>query len=123
MKSLNAPLIPSNKPKLPDQLRAAIRLRHDSIHPEEASVQWAHRFILFLGKRHPEEMGRPYSNGTKAAGAQGCRHHDGLYACAEAGRKRGSQPLRRYLISPWPCSIRRGELQAGNVSGDSFELF
>ncbi|MDC4207141.1 MAG: hypothetical protein MPW14_25165 (plasmid) [Candidatus Manganitrophus sp.] len=41
---------------------------------------------------------------------------------AKAGRTRGSHPLRRYLISPWPCSIRSGDLQAGNVSGDSFEL-
>jgi integron integrase len=38
-------------------LRAEIRLRHYSIRTEEAYVDWARRFILFHGKRHPQEMG------------------------------------------------------------------
>lgn len=50
---------PHLKPKLLDQLRQAIRLRHYSIRTEEAYVQWAKRFILFHNKRHPREMGRP----------------------------------------------------------------
>jgi len=45
-------------PKLLDQLRDAIRLRHYSIRTEETYVQWVRRFILFHGRRHPEEMGR-----------------------------------------------------------------
>ncbi|HET8760247.1 MAG TPA: phage integrase N-terminal SAM-like domain-containing protein, partial [Nitrospiria bacterium] len=47
------------KPKLLDQLRHTIRLRHYSIRTEEAYVQWAKRFILFHKKRHPQDMGRP----------------------------------------------------------------
>lgn len=44
-------------PKLLDQVRHAIRLKHYSIRTEEAYVQWVKRFILFHNKRHPNEMG------------------------------------------------------------------
>ncbi|HUL71914.1 MAG TPA: integron integrase [Vicinamibacterales bacterium] len=44
-------------PKLLDQLREAIRVRHYSPRTEEAYVAWVRRFILFHGKRHPREMG------------------------------------------------------------------
>ncbi len=46
-----------SQPKLLDQLRDAIRVRHYSIRTEQAYVQWARRFILFHNKRHPNEMG------------------------------------------------------------------
>jgi integron integrase len=42
-----------------DRIREALRLRHYSLRTEEAYVQWARRFILFHGKRHPLEMGAP----------------------------------------------------------------
>jgi len=45
------------KPKLLDQVREAIRMRHYSMRTEEAYVSWIKRFILFHGKRHPLEMG------------------------------------------------------------------
>ncbi len=45
------------RPKLLDQVREVIRLRHYSIRTEEAYVNVARRFILFHGKRHPREMG------------------------------------------------------------------
>lgn len=44
-------------PKLLDQVRARIRLRHYSASTEEAYVRWIRRFILFHGKRHPRDMG------------------------------------------------------------------
>lgn len=47
----------SRQPRLLDQVRSAIRLRHYSIRTEEAYVQWIRRFILFHNKRHPLEMG------------------------------------------------------------------
>lgn len=46
-----------NKPKLLDQVRQVIRTKHYSIRTEQAYVQWIKRFILFHGKRHPQEMG------------------------------------------------------------------
>jgi hypothetical protein len=46
------------KPKLLDQVREAIRIRHYSGQTEEAYVSWIRRFILFHNKRHPLEMGK-----------------------------------------------------------------
>lgn len=43
--------------ELLDRMRAEIRTRHYSIRTEEAYADWARRFILFHGKRHPQEMG------------------------------------------------------------------
>ncbi|PYJ49789.1 MAG: hypothetical protein DME87_08360 [Verrucomicrobia bacterium] len=45
-----------NKPKLLDQVRNVIRIKHYSIRTEQAYVDWIKRFILFHGKRHPGEM-------------------------------------------------------------------
>src|SRR5947207_800480 len=45
------------KKKLLDQVRAAIRVRHYALRTEQAYTDWIRRFILFQGKRHPEEMG------------------------------------------------------------------
>ena len=37
-------------------------MRHYSLRTEEAYVGWITRFILFHGKRHPNEMGEPEIN-------------------------------------------------------------
>jgi integron integrase len=47
---------PQNKPKLLDQVRQLMRVRHYSIRTEEAYVGWIRRYILFHGKRHPSEL-------------------------------------------------------------------
>ncbi len=47
-----------NQPRLLDQVRNAIRVRHYSIRTEQAYVGWIKRFILFHGKRHPKDMGK-----------------------------------------------------------------
>jgi integrase len=39
-------------------MRDAIRVRQHSLATERNYVQWARRFILFHGKRHPGEMGK-----------------------------------------------------------------
>lgn len=44
-------------PKLLDQVRDKIRVKHYSIRTETQYVQWVRRFILFHDKRHPREMG------------------------------------------------------------------
>ncbi|MEZ5581927.1 MAG: integron integrase [Candidatus Competibacteraceae bacterium] len=44
-------------PKLLDQVRAKIRLKHYSIRTEQAYVDRIRRFVLFHDKRHPTEMG------------------------------------------------------------------
>jgi integron integrase len=45
------------KPKLLDQVREAMRLRHMSYRTEEAYVNWIRRFIFFHNRRHPKDMG------------------------------------------------------------------
>lgn len=45
------------KPKLLDQVRELLRAKYYSIRTEEAYLGWIRRFILFSGKRHPNEMG------------------------------------------------------------------
>jgi len=45
-------------PKLLDQVRAALRIKHYSLRTEEAYVNWITRFILFHDKRHPKDLGR-----------------------------------------------------------------
>jgi integron integrase len=50
------------KPKLLDQVRAAIRVRHYSIRTEEAYVQWVKRYIYFHGKRHPKDLDEVHVN-------------------------------------------------------------
>lgn len=46
-------------PKLLDQLRDALRVRHYSIRTEQAYLDWVVRFIRFHNKRHPRELGAP----------------------------------------------------------------
>ena len=47
----------SKPPRLLDQVRAKIRVKHYSLRTEQAYVDWIKRFILFNGKRHPAELG------------------------------------------------------------------
>jgi len=49
--------MPTATPRLLDQVRDRIRLKHYSIRTEESYVDWIRRFVLFQGKRHPREMG------------------------------------------------------------------
>lgn len=46
------------KPRLLDQIRDRIRLKHYSRRTEDVYVDWAKRFILYHNKRHPQEMGK-----------------------------------------------------------------
>jgi integron integrase len=48
---------PSHAPKLLDQVRGKIRLKHYSIRTEQTYVDWIKRFILHFDKRHPRELG------------------------------------------------------------------
>jgi len=48
-----------NKPKLLDELRSVLRMKHYSYRTEQSYVYWARRYILFHGKKHPNTMGVP----------------------------------------------------------------
>ena len=47
----------TQKPKLLDQVRQAIRLKNYSYRTEKAYVNWIKRYILFHQKQHPADMG------------------------------------------------------------------
>ena len=46
-----------SSPKLLDQVRNAIRIRHYSLRTEETYVYWIRWFVRFNGLRHPRDMG------------------------------------------------------------------
>ena len=45
-------------PRLLEQVRSVVRLKHYSLRTEEAYLHWVKEYILFNQKRHPSEMGR-----------------------------------------------------------------
>ena len=57
MKPDTSDFVEKPAPRLLEQLRAAIRLRHYSIRTEKAYVHWVVRYLRFHGLRHPAEMG------------------------------------------------------------------
>lgn len=57
MLRMNSPPTAVKPPRLLDQIREAIRLKHYSIRTEDVYVDWTRRFVLFHGKRHPRDMG------------------------------------------------------------------
>ncbi|HWG11551.1 MAG TPA: integron integrase [Rhodanobacteraceae bacterium] len=67
-------------PRLLDEVRRRLRLKHYSLRTEQAYVGWIRRYILFSGKRHPREMGAEHVerflsdlavHGSVAASTQG----------------------------------------------------
>lgn len=58
----------SKPPKLLDCMRDALRVRHYSYRTEQAYLDWARRYILFHGKRHPAEMGAVGTTGIRGHG-------------------------------------------------------
>ena len=50
------------KPKLLDQLREALRVRHYSLRTEQTYCLWVKRVIFFHHVRHPAEMAEPEIN-------------------------------------------------------------
>jgi integron integrase len=44
-------------PRLLDQVRARIRVKHYALRTEKVYVDWVKRFVLFHGKRHPRTLG------------------------------------------------------------------
>ncbi|HXS72655.1 MAG TPA: phage integrase N-terminal SAM-like domain-containing protein, partial [Rhodanobacteraceae bacterium] len=47
----------SRSPRLVDEIRARLRLKHYSFRTEQAYIGWVRRYILASGKRHPRDMG------------------------------------------------------------------
>ena len=52
---MNKPI--ENKPRLLDQVRDKIRLKHYSYRTEQSYIAWIKRFIFFHDRQHPDTMG------------------------------------------------------------------
>lgn len=46
------------RPRLLDEVRSRIRVKHYSLRTEKVYIAWIRRFILANGKRHPRELGQ-----------------------------------------------------------------
>ena len=55
MSEINTPVI--SAPRLLDQVRDCIRVKHYRIRTERTYLDWIKRYILFHDKRHPKDMG------------------------------------------------------------------
>lgn len=54
---VNAVAGAARQPRLLDEVRRRLRLKHYSLRTEQAYVGWIRRYILFSNKRHPRELG------------------------------------------------------------------
>jgi len=50
--------VAESAPKLLDQVRERLRVKHYCLRTEDAYLGWIKRYILFHGKRHPSGMGK-----------------------------------------------------------------
>ncbi|MDZ4344613.1 MAG: integron integrase [Candidatus Binatia bacterium] len=117
-----APNLP--KPKLLDQVREAIRMRHYSPKTEDSYVHWIKRFIFFHNKRHPAEMAEPeiarfLSNLATESRVSGSTQNQALNALLflyhqvlgkEIGYVNGV--VRAKKAPRLPVVLTRGEIQA-----------
>src|SRR5579863_3391699 len=55
--AIKTPVGSTLRPRLFDEVRRKLRVRHYSLRTERVYLQWMRRFILMNGKRHPREMG------------------------------------------------------------------
>ena len=52
-------MVPNPRLRLRDQLHEVMRFKQFSTRTEDAYWNWIRQFILFHGKRHPRELGKP----------------------------------------------------------------
>ncbi len=102
----------NDKPKLLDQVRNALRVRHLALSTEKTYVDWIRRFILFHNKRHPLEMGKQLEQPNKTVEEARREVQEGanerLLACVDA-RKNGGAAAP--LFQPPSPAGKRGQLQ------------
>ena len=54
---VNAGTANTQAPRLMDEARHHLRLKHDSLRTEQAYVGWIRRYVRANGKRHPRALG------------------------------------------------------------------
>ena len=53
------PTVSTQNPRLLDQVRHTLRIKHYALRTEEAYLNWIKRFILFHHKQHPQHLNSP----------------------------------------------------------------
>ena len=80
-------------PRLLDQVRTAIRVRHYSTSTEKNYCYWIRFFIRFHNMRHPPAgAGFKPAHHSGVARSRGCAYHRDLYPCVEDQPGRRAQP-------------------------------
>ena len=109
-----------SQPRLLDQMRDVLRLKHRSVRTEKAYIGWVKRFILFHDKRHPKDMGTAEIRAFLVYLAT----HEHVAASTQNGAlnapARQPQPRRLPVTShpSWPCPAARAcSLPAADRAG------
>ena len=68
--------VSTGSPRLLEQVRDRLRVKHYSLRTEQVYVQWIRRYIVFHDKRRPMEMGEIEVEAflTSLAGSMGADH-------------------------------------------------
>ena len=101
-----------DKPKLLDRLRSVLRLKHCSIRTETTYVDWARRFILFHGKRHPEtkdaeEVTAFLNHSAQGGGVAASTQNEALSALLFLYKEVLAQPLGQLGVVERPQRLPR----------------
>lgn len=95
-------------PRLLDQVRDRLRLKHYSLRTEEAYVYWIRRYILATGKKHPREL-----NGVAVEGfLSHLATHDNVAASTQAQALSAILFLYRQVLAidlPWMENVVRAK--------------
>ncbi len=100
--------VKSSTPRLMDDVRSKLRVKHYSLRTEQAYLGWIRRFILASGKRHPRDMG--------AADVEGFLSHLATEGDVAAGTQNQALSALLFLYRvvlgidlPWMESIVRAK--------------
>jgi site-specific recombinase XerD len=92
--------VASPRPRLIEQVRERIRLKHYSLRTEQAYVDWIKRYIRFHGNRNPSELGSrdlvAFLTHLAADRNVAARSRPALRRCAQ--RRRAPPPRQRPVV-------------------------
>jgi integron integrase len=96
------------EPRLLDQVRSRLRLKHYSSRTEKTYIYWIRRFIFATGKRHPKTMGAVEVEGFLTRLAT----HDGVSPATQAQALAAVLFLYKEVLSiklPWMENVVRAK--------------
>ena len=104
------------QPKLLNQVRARIRVKHYSVRTEQAYVDWITRFIVHFDNRHPRDLG--------AAEVEAFLTHLAVEGQVAASTRNQAKCAILFLYRevlaqelPWLDNVERAEPGSGRTDG------